>query len=314
MSEWLADMTGVDVVINEVGPRDGLQSQSRVLAADQRLAMIQALLGTGVRSIEAGSFVSPKAVPQMADTDVLFRALPERERVCYSALIPNVRGYELARAAGADTVSVVLSATETMNRRNIHLSLQETIQTCASLMRRAQQDGIQGWAYLSVAFACPYEGPVAPAEIERLAAAMMEAGASRLIIADTIGAADPAQVRGLVSRLVGSWGAEHIACHFHDTRGMALANVLAALDLGVRHFDSSIGGLGGCPFSPGASGNVATEDVVLMLESMGLRTGIDALALVGAVEFCADLLHSPLGGHAFRWLHREATKVAAEVV
>jgi hydroxymethylglutaryl-CoA lyase len=304
-------MTGVDVVINEVGPRDGLQSQSRVLDVEQRLAMIRALVKTGVRSIEAGSFVSAKAVPQMAHTAELFCDLPSPAQVHYSALVPNARGYELARAAGACTVSVVLSATETMNRRNINLGLEETTAVCARLMERAREDGIQGWAYLSVAYACPYEGPVAPAEIERLAARMMEAGAARLIIADTIGAANPAQVRPLISRLVGSFGAEHIACHFHDTRGMALANVLAALDQGVRHFDSSIGGLGGCPFSPGASGNVATEDVVLMLESMGLRTGIDVLALVEAVGFCADLLQNPLGGHAFRWLKREATKAAA---
>ena len=301
-------MSALDVVINEVGPRDGLQSQSRTLTIEQRLAMIAALLESGITSIEAGSFVSPKAVPQMANTAELFAGLPDPSRVHYSALIPNARGYELARAADARTVSVVLSATETMNQRNINLSLAQTTAVCAQLMQRAKADGIQGWAYLSVAYACPYEGATPPAEVERLAAAMMEAGAARLIIADTIGAANPAQVRGLISALVGSFGAEHIACHFHDTRGMALANVLAALDLGVRNFDSSIGGLGGCPFSPGASGNVATEDVVLMLESMGMHTGIDPLALVDAVEFCADLLQSPLGGHAFRWLHREAAK------
>jgi hydroxymethylglutaryl-CoA lyase len=304
-------MTTVDVVVNEVGPRDGLQSQSRVLAVEQRLAMIRALVKTGVRSVEAGSFVSARAVPQMANTAELFCDLPDPERVHYSALIPNARGYELARAAGARTVSVVLSATETMNRRNINLSLEETTAVCSELMQRAQDDGIQGWAYLSVAYACPYEGATPPAEVERLATKMMASGAARLIVADTIGAANPAQVRSLISRLVSIFGAEHIACHFHDTRGMALANVLAALDAGVRNFDSSIGGLGGCPFSPGASGNVATEDVVLMLESMGLHTGIDVLALVAAVGVCSDLLQSPLGGHAVRWLHREATKAAA---
>ncbi len=304
-------MSAMDVVINEVGPRDGLQSQSRTLTVAQRLGMITALRKAGLSSIEAGSFVSPKAVPQMANTAELFSGLADQDRVHYSALIPNARGYELARAAGARTVSVVLSATETMNQRNINLSLAQTTAVCGELMQRAKEDGIQGWAYLSVAYACPYEGPTPPAEVERLAAAMMAAGATRLIIADTIGAANPAQVRALISPLVSSFGAEHIACHFHDTRGMALANVLAALDLGVRNFDSSIGGLGGCPFSPGASGNVATEDVVLMLESMGLHTGIDPLALVPAVEFCGELLQSSLGGHAFRWLHREAQKAPA---
>lgn len=302
-------MSTVDVVINEVGPRDGLQSQSRVLSVDQRLEMIQVLVGAGLRNVEAGSFVSPKAVPQMAGTAEMFPRLPRPDCVHYSALVPNAHGYGLACAAGARRLSVVLSATETMNQRNIHLGLEQTTMVCADLMRRAKDDGIQGWAYIAVAFACPFEGATPVAEVERLAAKMIEAGATKLIIADTIGAANPTQVHSLISRLVGSFGAPRIACHFHDTRGMALANVLAALDEGVRAFDSSIGGLGGCPFSPGASGNVATEDVVLMLESMGLRTGIDPLELVEAVNHCSTLLGSPLGGHAYRWLQREAAKV-----
>ncbi|TAL88427.1 MAG: hydroxymethylglutaryl-CoA lyase [Rhodanobacter sp.] len=303
-------MSTIDVVINEVGPRDGLQSQSRRLSVAQRLEMIQALVDAGLRNIEAGSFVSPKAVPQMAGTAELFSRLPHPECVCYSALVPNVRGYELASATGAHTLSVVLSATETMNQRNIHLSLEQTTTVCTELMRRAQDDGLEGWAYVAVAYTCPFEGATPMVVVERLAAKMIEAGAAKLIIADTIGAANPVQVRSLMKRLVGSFGAQRIACHFHDTRGMALANVLAALDEDVRAFDSSIGGLGGCPFSPGASGNVATEDVVLMLESMGLRTGIDPLALVGAVKCCSALLGSSLGGHCYRWLEREADRTA----
>lgn len=301
-------MSADRVVVNEVGPRDGLQSQSRTLDSDQRLAMIEALVGAGLASVEAGSFVSPKAVPQMAGTGELFARLPQRDRVRYSALVPNARGYELARAAGVDTVSVVLSATETMNRRNINMSLDETTSVCAELMARAAADGATGWAYLAVAYECPFEGPTPIERVERLAARMIESGARKLIVADTIGAANPAQVHRLVSSLVGSFGAERIGCHFHDTRGMALADVLAALEEGVRDFDSSIGGLGGCPFSPGASGNVATEDVVLMLESMGLKTGVDLDALVAAVERCSELLHSPLGGHSFRWLGRKAAR------
>lgn len=299
-------MSADRVTINEVGPRDGLQSQPRALDGDRRLAMIEALVAAGLRSIEAGSFVSPKAVPQMAGTGELFARLPQRGEVRYSALVPNVRGYELARAAGVDTLSVVLSATETMNRRNINTGLDETATACAELMARAIADGVDGWAYIAVAYECPFEGPTPPTRVERLAERMIEAGARKLIVADTIGAANPAQVRTLTSALVRAFGAERIACHFHDTRGMALANVLAALELGVRDFDSSIGGLGGCPFSPGASGNVATEDVVLMLESMGLHTGVDLDALVAAVGRCAELLDSPLGGHSFRWLRRRA--------
>ncbi|EIL99323.1 hydroxymethylglutaryl-CoA lyase [Rhodanobacter thiooxydans] len=299
-------MVAEHVTVNEVGPRDGLQSQTRTLDGDGRLAMIRALVEAGLHSIEAGSFVSPKAVPQMAGTGELFARLPGRDEVRYSALVPNARGYELARGAGVGTVSVVLSATETMNRRNINMGLDETTAACAELMARAAADGIEGWAYLAVAYECPFEGPTPPAQVERLAARMLGAGARKLIIADTIGAANPAQVRHLIGNLVRADGARHVACHFHDTRGMALANVLAALEEGVRDFDSSIGGLGGCPFSPGASGNVATEDVVLMLESMGLRTGIDLDALVAAVERVSELLESPLGGHAFRWLRRRA--------
>lgn len=299
------------VVVNEVGPRDGLQSQSRTLDLDQRLAMIEALVAAGLASVEAGSFVSPKAVPQMAGTGELFARLPRRERVRYSALVPNARGYELARAAGVDTVSVVLSATDTMNRRNINLSLDETTSVCAALMARAAADGATGWAYLAVAYECPFEGLTPIERVERLAAQMVEAGARKLIVADTIGAANPAHVRTLIRRLASAFGAERIGCHFHDTRGMALANVLAALEEGVRDFDSSVGGLGGCPFSPGASGNVATEDVVLMLESMGWDTGVDLDALVGAVEHCGDLLQSPLGGHSFRWLRRRVEQARA---
>lgn len=299
------------VVINEVGPRDGLQSQSRTLDLEQRLAMIEALVGAGLGSIEAGSFVSPKAVPQMAGTGELFARLPQRGRVRYSALVPNARGYELARAAGADIVAVVLSATDTMNRRNINMSLDETTSVCAELMARAAADGVTGWAYLAVAYECPFEGPTPIERVERLAAQMVEAGAHKLIVADTIGAANPAQVRTLIRRLAGAFGAQRIGCHFHDTRGMALADVLAALEEGVRDFDSSVGGLGGCPFSPGASGNVATEDVVLMLESMGVDTGVDLDALVGAVERCGELLQSPLGGHSFRWLRRRVEQARA---
>ncbi len=308
--KWWPEMSAVDVVINEVGPRDGLQNHARVLDVAQRVGMIQALIDAGLRSVEAGSFVSPKAVPQMANTAAVFAQLPHSDLVRYSALIPNARGYELASAAGARTLSVVLSATETMNQRNINLSLEQTTAICAELMRRAKEDGIQGWAYLAVAYECPFEGATPVARVERLAEEMIEAGAAKLIIADTIGAANPAKVRLLISSLVASFGAARIACHFHDTRGMALANVLAALDEGVRTFDSSIGGLGGCPFSPGASGNVATEDVVLMIESMGLRTGIDPLALVKAVDHCSELLGAPLGGHAFRWLQRQAARAA----
>lgn len=296
------------VTVNEVGPRDGLQSQSKTLSVGERLQLIGALLNAGVRNIEAGSFVSPKAVPQMAGTAELFTRLSLRDEVCYSALVPNLRGYEEARAAGARSIAVVLSATETMNQKNINMSLERTIEVCSELLQRASKDGIEGRAYVAVAFECPFEGLTPPSVVEYLSQHMLQAGASKVIIADTIGAANPASVRRVLERLTQIDAANIWSCHFHDTRGMALANVLAALEYGVREFDSSIGGLGGCPFSPGASGNLATEDLVLMLQSMGLHTGIDMDRLVGAVDKAQALTGSTLGGHGWRWLKRESSK------
>lgn len=301
------------IIVNEVGPRDGLQSQGKTLTVEQRLEMIQALLAAGIRSIEVGSFVSPKAVPQMAGTDALFARLPMPDQVAYSALIPNAKGYELARAAGARSVAVVLSATETMNQRNIRMSLDETTAVCLELMQQARRDGLDARAYVAVAFECPFEGVTPTERVIALTQRLFDAGADKVIIADTIGAAHPTSVRGVLEPLRSMGLQERLSCHFHDTRGMALANVLASLDAGVREFDSSIGGLGGCPFSPGATGNLATEDLVLMLNAMGLDTGIDSLALVDAVQRVQALTETPLGGHSFRWLqrqhqaHREAT-------
>lgn len=296
------------ITVNEVGPRDGLQSQGKTLSVAERLRLINVLLNSGIRHIEAGSFVSPKAVPQMAGTGELFGLLPTPDTVNYSALVPNLRGYELARAAGVRSVAVVLSATETMNQRNINMSLEQTTTVCAELMQRAREDGIEGRAYVAVAFECPFEGPTSPEVVESLTRRMLEAGARKVIAADTIGAANPQSVRRLLERFDGLDIASMLSCHFHNTRGMALANVLAALDFGVREFDSSIGGLGGCPFSPGASGNLATEDLVLMLHSMGLQTHIDLDLLVEAVEQAQVLTGSALGGHSFRWLQRERSK------
>lgn len=296
------------VIVNEVGPRDGLQSQGKTLSIEERLLMIDALLDSGIRSIEAGSFVSPKAVPQMAGTGELFGLLPMTDAVDYSALVPNLRGYELALAAGVRSVAVVLSATETMNQRNINMSLEQATDVCAALMQRARQDGVQARAYVAVAFECPFEGLTPPPVVEYLSQRMFESGADKVIIADTIGAANPRSVRQVLERLDLAGMARQLSCHFHDTRGMALANVLAALEWGVREFDSSIGGLGGCPFSPGATGNLATEDLVLMLAGMGLRTGIEPLALVDVVKRVQALTGTPLGGHSYRWLERQAGK------
>lgn len=296
------------VIVNEVGPRDGLQSLGTVLSVAERLAFIQSLIHAGIRNIEAGSFVSPKAVPQMADTDALFQQLPATSEVHYSALVPNLRGYENAKRAGAKTINVVLSVTDTMNQKNINMSLAETTRVCADIIQAAKADNIQAQAYLAVAFTCPFEGEVPTHVVASLADKMLAAGADKLIIADTIGAANPRDVRALLQEIVALTPTETVSCHFHDTRGMGLANTLAALDAGIREFDSAIGGMGGCPFSPGASGNVATEDVVLMLDSMGIATGINPLALVPAINDASKRVQKPLGGRSFHWLTQQVAK------
>jgi hydroxymethylglutaryl-CoA lyase len=299
---------GLHIRVNEVGPRDGLQSQGETLSVSDRLAMIKTLVEAGLRSVEAGSFVSPKAVPQMAGTDEVFAGLPSPESVRYAALVPNMKGYELATAVSVSVTNVVLSVTETMNQKNIRMSLNQTAEVCESIVRRGHQEGVEVQAYLAVAFECPFEGKVNPAVVGKYAKQMQEAGAAKIIVADTIGAANPTHVRQVLEQVLAVVPAKSVSCHFHDTRGMALANILASIDCGVREFDSSIGGLGGCPFSPGATGNVATEDVVLMLESMGYDTGIRPLDLVPVVREIETLTGIQLGGKSFRWLAQQFDK------
>jgi hydroxymethylglutaryl-CoA lyase len=217
-----------------------------------------------------------------------------------------MKGYELARSAGASTVAVVVSATETMNQKNINMSLQQTLETAANIIRRGRAEGARVQAYLSVAFECPYEGKVAADTILSQARQLAAWDADEIVIADTIGAADPASVRSLLNAMVAEHGAEKIACHFHDTRAMGLANTFAAIESGVRRFDSSLGGLGGCPFAPGAKGNVATEDVVMMCEQMGFKTGVQMPLLLAAVKMVSELTGHTQGGRAHYWLSNNA--------
>lgn len=300
--------------INEVSPRDGLQSQGKTLAVADRLSLIQTLVSAGIRYVEAGSFVSPKAVPQMAGTDELFTGLGDQEQVRYAALVPNMKGYELAVKAGVRVVNVVLSVTETMNQKNIRMSLQQTVDVCTAIVERGRREGIEVQAYLAVAFECPFEGPVEPSVVAQYARLMHQAGASKIIIADTIGAANPEHVGRLLDLVVADVGSDILSCHFHDTRGMALANIVTAIDRNVREFDSSIGGLGGCPFSPGATGNVATEDVVLLLNSMGHDTGINPLDLIPVVRCAERSTGLTLGGKSFPWLSRQVAQHAPEAL
>lgn len=300
------------VTVNEVGPRDGLQNQPVLVDTEGKIRLIQALIDAGVRSIEATSFVSPNAVPQMADAAALVAALPAKDRVDYSVLVPNIKGYERARAAGATSVAVVLSASETMNEKNINMSLAQARSACREVMRNTAADGITGRAYIAVAFSCPYEGPTPAQDVLELAEEMFTAGATEVIIADTIGAANPTEVFRLFSDLRARYAMERLSAHFHDTRAMALANVWAALHAGVRKFDSSIGGLGGCPFAPGASGNLATEDLVLMLNQCGYDARIDVYALCAAVKVAEKIVNRPLGGRMMAWFEAQRVREAGK--
>ncbi len=295
---------GARAIINEVGPRDGLQSQSRILSVDERLQLIGALEAAGIRRIEVGSFASPKAVPAMAGTDRLLERLNGEGLTTYTSMVPNLKGYRLAREAGAASVTVIAYASETMAQRNVRMTLDETESTAGDILRLARDDGVEAIVIVAVAFGCPFEGAVDPDFVGNIAARYLEADVARLVLADTIGAADPAQVGRLAGELVESHGAVRLGCHFHDTRAMGLANVYAALQAGIRWFDSSIGGLGGCPFAPGASGNVATEDVVMMLHQMGFETGIDLPRLLAASDLATRLTGTAPGGRAREWLRK----------
>ena len=296
------------VIVNDVGPRDGLQNEPIQVSPGDRVRLIEALLHAGVPAVEAVSFVSPKAVPKMAGAAEVIAGL-DLAAAQFSALIPNHKGYELAKAAGVRSLAVVLSATDTMNRENINMTLERTIEVCRDIVSQAESDGIEPRAYISVAVECPFEGLVGADVVERLTQTMFDAGAAEVIIADTIGAANPKQVKSLFGRLVGEFGAQRLAAHFHDTRAMALANTWQALECGIRKFDASIGGLGGCPFAPGAAGNLATEDLVTLLHQTGFETGVDENKLLDAVELVRELVGHDVGGRTLAWQRKRRQKL-----
>ena len=292
------------VTIKEVAARDGLQAQPKHLTVEQRIALLGALAETGVPELEIGSFVSPKAVPQMAGTDEIAANLPPAQ-LAYSALVPNMKGYELAVMAGIRSHAIALAATEEMNQNNIRKSLEDTFVMGEEILDRAAAEGVDIHAYLAVAFECPYEGAVEESLVLEQVDRLMKHQPARLMIADTIGAANPAAVHSMMHKLVDRYGPERLGCHFHDTRAMGLANVYAALQAGVRQFDASAGGLGGCPFAPGAKGNVATEDVVMLCESIGYDTGLDMPKLLEAVALLSEMIGAPQGGRAHTWLSKQ---------
>jgi hydroxymethylglutaryl-CoA lyase len=281
------------VTIVEVGPRDGLQNESAPIGTAEKIGFVNLLTDAGLRSIEVSAFVSPKWVPQMADAGDVFAGIRRRDGVRYSALVPNAAGLDRAAAAGVSEVAVFAAASETFSTRNINQSIAESLATYRAVTARALQLGMRVRAYVSTAFGCPFEGLVAPGRVAEVAAALIEMGAFEVAVSDTIGIAHPGQVPQVVGAVAARVPLEQIALHFHDTRGTALANVLTALDLGVATFDASAGGLGGCPYAPGATGNLATEDLVYMLEGLRIRTGVDLAALVRASRYI-----EPHVGHA----------------
>lgn len=264
-----------EVTIYEVGPRDGLQNEARQVPTPDKLKFIDALVGAGIRAIEITSFVSPKWIPQLADASEVARGVHRPNGVRMSALVPNRRGLETALAAGMKEIAVFLSASETHNRKNINKTIAEALAAFDDVIPHALAAKVQVRAYVSTVFGCPYEGDVDPERAVELMGQLRDKGVYQVSLGDTIGVANPAQTEDVLGRVLAKHPAETVAVHFHDTQGTALANCLVALQMGITTIDSSAGGLGGCPYAPGAAGNLATEDVVAMLHSMGVKTGID---------------------------------------
>lgn len=284
------------VTITEVGPRDGLQNESRILSLEQKVELIDALSDTGLTRIEAASFVHPKAIPQMADASEVMASIQRKPGITYVALVPNVRGAQDAVAAGADEIATVVSASESHNKSNVNRTVDESLEAIRNVAALAEGAGLPWSGYVSTAFGCPYEGDVPPDRVLEIAARLVESGACAIALGDTIGIANPKQVYSLVGRFFEEVPSVALRLHFHDTRGMALANVIAAMEAGANGFDGSVGGAGGCPYAPGASGNVATEDLVAMLHAMDVETGIDLAKLTSAAALAESILGRSLDG------------------
>jgi hydroxymethylglutaryl-CoA lyase len=300
--------------VYEVGPRDGLQNESTILPVEQKLDMIDGLVAAGIRRIEVTGFVSPRWIPSLADHMEVASALRRREGVHFSALVPNMRGLDSATRAGMDEIAIFMAASQTHNRKNINKTTEGALETYGEVVREALGRGMRVRGYVSTVYGCPYEGRVPVENVIRVAKAQLDLGIYEISLGDTIGVGTPKQVAWVIRALLQAGiPRERLAVHFHDTRGTALANITVALQMGIRTIDSAIGGLGGCPYAPGASGNVATEDVVYMLDGMGIETGVDLERLVAvsvklggqlAKELPSKYLRAHLGHRA-----RQATNV-----
>ena len=293
------------VRVYEVGPRDGLQNEARPIPLATKLRYLELLADAGLHEIEVTSFVAPSAIPQLADADELMTTLPRRAGVRYPVLVPNARGLARAEAANVDAIAVFTAASDAFTTRNIRMTVAQSLAAFAPVLARTGELGWWRRGYVSTAFGCPYSGAVDPARVVEVALALLELGVDEVCLGDTIGVGVPPQVRDLTARAVDAGiPLSAIAYHFHDTRGTALANVTAALSAGIRTFDSSTGGTGGCPYAPGAAGNLATEDLVYLLDAIGLEHGVSLEAVLVAARFIADALGRPLAtkvGQAGGW-------------
>ena len=288
------------VRIVDVGPRDGLQNEKQPVPAEVKIGLVQRLQDAGLREIEVTSYVSPKWVPQMADNHEVMAGIARQPGVRYSVLTPNLKGYEAAVLDQPHEIVVFGAASEAFSQKNINCSIAESIERFAPVVQAALAAGVAVRGAMSCALGCPYEGEVAPAQVGHLAALMKSIGVQRVDVADTIGVGNPLSVRRAIEATLKHYDLEHISGHFHDTYGQALSNTLAAVSVGVWNFQSSVSGLGGCPYAKGATGNVATEDVVFMLHGMGIETGIDLDKLIDAGQFISDSLGRPNGSRVAR--------------
>ena len=287
-----------EVRIVEVGARDGLQNEKVEIGTADKIALIDRLSATGLRSIEATAFVSPKWVPQMADAAEVLAGITRKPGVAYPVLVPNLQGYERARAAGATEVAVFTAASEAFNLKNTNATVEQSLERFRPVLERAHEDGVRVRGYVSTVLGCPYQGAVALAEVVRVSRALHEMGCYEISLGDTIGVGTPAKARAMLAAVATEVPMPALAVHFHDTYGQALANVLACLEEGVAVVDAAVSGAGGCPYAKGASGNVASEDVVYMLHGLGIRTGIDLDALAATGRWLAALLGRETGSKA----------------
>ena len=290
------------VRIVEVGPRDGLQNEKLPVSTADKIALIDRLSATGLRSIEATSFVSPRWVPQLADAAQVYAGITRREGVAYPVLVPNEQGYDRARAAGVQEVAVFTAASETFNRTNTNAGIDESLQRFAPILQRAAADGVRVRGYVSTVLGCPYQGEVPVSEVVRVARALHAMGCYEVSLGDTIGVGTPRKARAMLEAVATEVPMQALAVHFHDTYGQAIANIAACVDAGVRVVDSAVSGAGGCPYAKGASGNVSSEDVVYLMNGLGLDTGVDLQALAAIGHWLSGLLGRPTASRAGRAL------------